>query len=44
MSNGLNKAWLWTVVALCVILVALSWTGYKAVGYQLLLEQLPLCS
>lgn len=44
MSGYWNKAWFWIGLALCTILVALGWAGYKAVGYQLLLDQLPLCS
>lgn len=35
---------LWIGGMICILLITLAWIGYKSVGYQLLLGQLPLCS
>lgn len=44
MSTHWSQPWIWLGVMTSTAFIVLGWIGYEAVGHELLLNQLPLCS
>ena len=44
MSVDFSKPGCWLAVLVSSVLISLGWVGYEAVGQELLINQLPLCS
>lgn len=44
MSTHWSQPWIWLGLMISSALIVLGWIGYEAVGRELLIQQLPLCS